>query len=291
MDKTIPVLMNNYITNENIPGVAVISKHGTAEINIPLNHPLTIDIDYAKNNQTIYIEPGDTLLIKLDKKELFKKHTKPVKYYLNFNRPAYMGKQAYINRDIFNLGNYKGEVSFYKNINSKDFSFEDYKTQYLNYYNKSIEYIDRRGDELQVSEISKRLAKNNFTGLYVSEILDYSQERNKVVNNEDFSFISEFDFTDKYLISTDRFRILINRYEYINFRKYYTQYVDETKLINDFFKELDNKNIKYDPKYKDSLMCSISGSEIHSSLTIEEKEKAALAKENFIKQYNEDYKP
>lgn len=298
MDKTINLHMMNHITRESNQMVVALNDNGTAELNIPLNQPILIWGEYGNYNLKFYVEPGDTLLIRYDINEIKKDDTEPAKYFHNNSQPSFMGNQSDINRDLLSLGDYQGYNPYNLHKEIETLSFEKFQSQYMGYYNKSIERLNNSVNEKLISEKSKRIAKAHVTCRVGSRILNYNYDRdNYIPKAEDFKSLENFDLNDLYLLSIHDFWVFVNRYEYTYPRHAPKPKVNYEKFPNDLFSELDNKKIKYDTSYKDSIraFCDFltnynNDRSITDNITEEELDKIKklnIATDRFVNKYND----
>ena len=246
-NRTIDLNMNNHITHERIQMYFTLNDNGTAELNIPLNNPQLIWGTYEQYYHKFYIEPGDTLLITLDRNEIIKNIWEPYKYSKENRQPSFMGSQADVNRDLHCMGDYKRHNPFSWFNDMESLSYEQFQERYIGYYNESIEYLNKSVNDKLISEKSKRIAKADVTGLIGYRIMDYIRNmKNNVAKAEDLKFLKNFDLNDIYLLTTEHFGSFVNRYEFIWDRDKALAKIINGKFMKDQISEHENKKKKYD---------------------------------------------
>ena len=146
MGDSIYLNLEDISQNTNTYYTAAVNSDGTFCFSFSLCSTATGILTFENRDINIYMESGETLVLRIDKEIKRKGCDK------SFTKPVFMGGSAAVNRDIVNYGNFfhYDQSEFEHDLNA--LSFEEFRNKYLAIYRGRKTYIDRN------------LIKKNITG-------------------------------------------------------------------------------------------------------------------------------
>jgi thiol-disulfide isomerase/thioredoxin len=240
------VFAGNRITREDCPVVVQIQEDGRFEGAIPMVHPEIMGVKFHRAWIQFYIQPGQTLAMSLDWDEFRTAEWKGNSDY-KFSDIQFQGAPAQINKELtafqaqlptFPYGELYGQLSKKNYTEYKSFLNEvtaDYSAQYK-----------RLLDTETLSEKTRKLLQDSYNMEIAAFLFEYEmnyrdEHREEALPLDFYDFLQDIPMNDRELLSTPKFAIFINRFEYatpfmikgqtLNPEKTFAQYLFEDLSI------------------------------------------------------------
>jgi len=255
--------IGNDITNEDYPVVVQIHEDGRFESAIPMNYPKYTAVVFNKIWIDFYIQPGQTLAMLLNLEDLRK-------------NIRFRGTTGIINNELFAFQAKLPDLPFgkiYDGIKGKTpEEFKSFLDSCLADYSQAYQRLLKTE---KLSKASKNILQNNYQMKYATNLFDYEMRYTgeNQMPLEFYNFLQDIPMNNKELLSTQDFKIFINRLEYcqplIVFVKIPTQQ-PEKSYSQYLFEELKVQKTPEDEAY---LLMLDSIDIVHSSQDISGEEK------------------
>lgn len=211
------IYLSNELTREDIPLAVEFSKDGRFEIDLPMSHPKNLYLNIFNTIFEFYAEPGQTLGIEIDWKDLFVNRGKNGNKVIN-----YYGNIAEINRQLNELPDYNQYSNFRNAVKTKSpdvFAIE--RKSELDKYLKNIEKATNYSPEVIEMAVINAKCDN------AKDMLDFLMNRNyekdtsnlflkMPVSGEYFDFLRTLPMDNPKMMSSKSFSTFINRLEFNN---------------------------------------------------------------------------
>lgn len=214
-------LVNVYNTFLNVetPISITVYEDGRFEVVLPMNHPLTSEINLRYQYIPFYIEPGQALSMILDCKDFLKADSLKTVWF-DANKVKYNGTASKINEELGDV-----DISLY----NPDFWDSEKMRNYEMSFEEVTEYVNKKGKSAKIlleSYIKKARLSDHASSILRNELLlnkakafliyEYSllHIKNMPLSSvpvEYYDFLKEIDFKDQKLFMTSNFEDFINR--------------------------------------------------------------------------------
>lgn len=226
------IYSENILTREDYPTVVQFYPDGRFEADLLLNHPWQGSIFLKRGQIPFYIEPGETLFIELDWKDLLQADRFRDKKG-DFPHTRFVGASATINRE-------------FKMVQLKNFNYQElrkkieittpevFKKECIQNYKESKNSLLHQLTTSSFSPKAQELLNNRISIQLATTLLDFLSKR-KYYSTQDstnqimrtpvpanfYDFLQLIDFRNNSLLATWGYSTFINRFEFMNpFRIY-----------------------------------------------------------------------
>lgn len=238
------IYLENVITRESYPTVVQIAPDGSFTCKFVINHPIESAITLGYNWITFYVEPGQTLTMYIDWESVMARSRAR-----NYNEPSfkteYMGPSAALS---YLLIDYDQLYSFdYGDLTKQQKELSP--SQYQEHIKPTFAQWESIADSViranQASPKAVHLIKNKLAVQMAVPYFDFLMSRdyyaredttNQVLKiKEDasyYDFLKRMPLNDEVLLTDNRTKIFINRFEYMDpFRQRYSFGTEESMTI------------------------------------------------------------
>jgi hypothetical protein len=287
---TIMMYLGNVITREEQPIIIEILPDGRFSSELPLTNPiisfLSINRQYLFN---LYFEPNQTTGIILDWEQFLEAKRRRDRNYLQ-KTAVFKGNLAKTNQELFL---FKSSEFDYRAAREKIKTETPtaYKEDLTNTLNTDKIKLSTYIEQNKLSSKSIAILKNDLKIEYAIRLFDFVSSRKYEARKdtantilkvpapvEYYDFLKDFDFTDYSLMTSDKFKIFINRFEFsepLSIRPKPKSYsIKPEKSFEGYIKEINYRISEKDKKL------------------LEQKRKSYTSKEHkeFINKFSDSYK-
>ncbi|KAA6324130.1 hypothetical protein EZS27_026508, partial [termite gut metagenome] len=216
------VYASNQITREDYPIVIQIHEDGRFEGELPVNHPQYLGLLFGNKYIHFYIEPGQTLGMVLDWEEFLLADRLRDRQY-TFKDIRFFGPTALINQELTAFYSQEKELP-YRMLYSEDSNRktpDEYKALLNSTIKEYKENLQRALNEQNWDKRTKTFLRNDYAITYATFLweyeMSYSYNKNRGGDKlplDFYDFLQDIAMNDRRLLSTSKFNIFINRFEY-----------------------------------------------------------------------------
>lgn len=238
------VYHENLLTSDDLPTTIRIYSDGRFEVSYLAFHPSTNYLVFNNSFFEYYIEPGQSLAVVLDVKDVMDKGNSSSKSKL-----SYLGHLADINNE---LTSYMLGIPDFDDFRNDMISLspDEFSQKMLVAWDADLKRFNEISSKF--STLSAKLIRNNIDLNYGTRLFDFVLHRSYLtkqdtmnqklkipVSENYYQFINRIDLDDISLLALQDYSIFINRFEFsslLPFIKYQSEENYDELLFNDFKK-------------------------------------------------------